>query len=1032
MSENEILNKIIQGLEDLVKKSGGSVNKGQTSKNLPNVISGVNSIDEKLERKKADFFWEQFKKVLGVSDKFYENVETWLQLGFETLTDVSEKILSSINKGLNNKQQIMSLGRQYNALQSIEGWLALGFDTLTEVNEKILKTLKNIRLEAIDRLDKIALNTSKSSSGGGGGMDLFKNLVGFAAFAAGVYIIVSAMSLASDIKVDGVIKATLAVGIFVFAFLKFAKIQSDIKSASISFALFSATLLFLVLPLLYAFAAMPIVQFMNAILKMAVIFSGLIMVVHLLSKVKPNDLRDSSISFGLLSLVISFVILPMLILLARMPWLTFTVGLFKLSSIILSIYGLMRLMNTIKPNDVIKSSLGLGAFGLVVGMVLLPMLKSIYETPWAEILESIIKMGSIIGAVVGVIFLISKIPQAQLIGGAITVGLISVVLFALSFALKQYADMQWGKIMVGLIMSMVTVGIFGLALAGIGALVANPVVAVLLAIGGSVIMGISFILILLSLAMRSMSGDYDWKVIQTNIVQSAFAVMKFGFLMGIVGGILGLASPFIAIAGVVLVPLLIIMGLLAVGMKAFSGNYDWDLINENLKKSMGTLTSFAWMLTKFAFLFTIASPLMAVAGVLIMPLLVLLNLISVGIKGFADSIDWELVNENLKKSYDTIFSFGWMLTKLGTVLGLALPFILASVIPITTMMHILNVLANGMQTFAVGFNWENIRINIEEVNLALNDFMKFISNLSEGFLGKMFALMKAGPMISRMLELMGTLAEGISVFNKVDASNLSFVGKGLTSLGSGLMIYIKGVSDLKNFDNKLIDNLIQGVQKFNLINYATISSVAYSLSDLSFGIRDLLSAMYSKSVSILDVIKNFTLMTFIKGFETIDSAKIAELGLSLTIFSEGLVALSSDEINFTNLIGQIKNVIIPLATLTSGLGNFNKVYSDFGKLTKEINLEEKIKFSFDTQTGIQEKLLELQKQEISIQSSQLEQLQENGRLLLVIANKISDNSSNLIASAPNPQGTTITKPTFSTKQGWLNAINSTATSMSES
>ena len=1062
MSETEILNKIIEGLQDLVKKSGGSATKTRTpaSAAIINAIAGAN-VDEKSEKKKSEIHWEQFKKVLGISGEYYEYSENFILTYFENLEKSLKNVMGDLfNKSnptkttsdfenlekslrniigdladkINPKKTASQKTTEYSLFESIEEWLALGFDSLTEAAEGTLKTLKEIKNIAIQKFDQLISISSKSADqkGGGIGGNLFSNMVGFAAFAAGVYIIVAAMGLASDIKVDGVIKATIAVGIFMFAFLKFAKIQSDIKSASLSFALFSATILFLILPLLYAFAAMPIAQFLNAVIKLAVIFTGLIMVVTLLSIIEPNDLRDASVSFGILSLVISFIILPMLILAARMPWLTFTMGLFKLAGIIVAIYALIALMKTIQPNDVMKSSLGLGAFGLVVGIVLLPMLKSIYETPWAEILESIIKMGSIIGAVIGLMYLIGKIPQQQLMGGAITVGLISIVLFALSFALKQYADLKWGEIIVGILASMVAVAVFGAALMGIGALVMNPVVATILAVGGTVIMGMSWILIMLSLAMRSMSGDFNWKMIQENIVQSSFAILKFGALMGIVGAVLLLASPFLAVAAVVMIPLLIMMGLMAVGLKSFGGDYDWSVINDNIFKSSIAMASFGILMAGLGVLMTLALPFMVIAGVIIVPLLILMNLIAVGIKSFSEGFDWEKINENIDKSYDTFKHFGWLLTKLGVMLGLAMPFILASTVPIGIMMGLMSTIANGIESFAVGFDWENVRINIEESRLALIDFMKLISFLSEGFLGKMFDLIKAGPILSRMLELMSNLAEGIKVFNGVDGANLASVGSGLSSLGMGVFTYIKSILDLKKFDNSLIDNLINGINKFNILDSLQLSFVGMGLTQLGMGIRHFFSGMYSKTTSILDVVKNFALIKFLKSFEELNGIKLQELGIALSLFSLGLMDLSSDSINFDNLISQIKNVIIPLTGFTFVLDKFNKVYSDFGRVASEMGLDQKIKMSFDSQNTIQEKLLELQKQELDVQNSQLAQLQENGKLLQVIANKISGGSGSIINAGDNSSGTTVVAPVFNTKQNWLGALNASAMAMSES
>ena len=286
---------------------------------------------------------------------------------------------------------------------------------------------------------------------------------------------------------------------------------------------------------------------------------------------------------------------------------------------------------------------------------------------------------------------------------------------------------------------------------------------------------------------------------------------------------------------------------------------------------------------------------------------------------------------------------------------------------IGAMLLILNAIAVGIEAFSNEFDWGLIKSNIDETGATLNAFMNMISNVSSGFIKKSFMLMAAYPLIGMMMGLMSQVAAGLDVFSNVNGDNLLKVGLGISYLSNGLFKYIKALSMLKGLD----------------INYLT----------------------------------------------KIDVTKLSDLGNALSLLSVGMIDLSSGEINFQNMISQVKSAIIPLAAFTFVLDKFNKVYSTFGTIAKSFGLEEKMSMSFDVQNGLQEQLVNLQKQELEIQTLQLNQLQENGRLLAIIASRSINGGENMIpalAGGSNNAFTSIRTPEFSTKQNWIDNMNGTS------
>ena len=443
----------------------------------------------------------------------------------------------NIPKGLSN----LGIAK---AIQKTLGWQAFK-DNLEISNSSSEKALHNIQLymEELVGITKTANDpkTKKKKDDGKGIGSILGGIAGLALLGAGIFLIVQALVDTSKINPMDVVKVLLVVGAFVGLFLLVGMAGSRLKNAALGFAILSATILFLVIPTLKVLGDMDWGLLLNSILKFGLIAISCIVILKLLSMVSPSEVLKSVGGLALFALTIGFIILPLLNTLVNTKFEDIIEGLFKFGVISLVCIGLMKLMSKISASDVLKSVGGILLFTLVIGFVVLPVLKNIAQEPFEQMLKALGFIGIIMIGIGVIIRLTGEIltrggGMVASIAGLVAVLAMSFLMGYLAEQLNKFASLDWSAIGSSLALALVALGIFGAAVVGVGALVLNPIVAPLLVAGAVAVGGLTLLMGMIADALQKFStvdGDQITKV-GTGLL--ALGAGLTAFLVGMVAG----------------------------------------------------------------------------------------------------------------------------------------------------------------------------------------------------------------------------------------------------------------------------------------------------------------------------------------------------------------------------------------------------------------------------------------------------------------------------------------------------------------
>jgi hypothetical protein len=154
--------------------------------------------------------------------------------------------------------------------------------------------------------------------------------------------------------------------------------------------------------------------------------------------VSPSEVLKSVGGLALFALTIGFVIIPLLTTLVNTKFEEIIEGLFKFGVISLVCIGLMKLMSMIPVTDVLKSVGGILLFTLVIGFVVLPVLKEITKYPFEEMLKALGFMGLIM---VGIGLIIRLTGEILTRGGGMVASIAGLVaVLAISFLMGYLAE----------------------------------------------------------------------------------------------------------------------------------------------------------------------------------------------------------------------------------------------------------------------------------------------------------------------------------------------------------------------------------------------------------------------------------------------------------------------------------------------------------------------------------------------------------------------------------------------------------------
>lgn len=430
------------------------------------------------------------------------------------------------------------------AISKTLGWDAFK-DRSEEWNASIVRKLVSIRdyMAKLVGITETATDpkTKKKKEEGKGIGSILGGIAGLALLGVGIFMIVQALVESKTIEPAQVLKVLLVMGAFVGLFLLVGMAGSKIKDAAIGFAIISATILFLIIPTLYELKKMPWDVLLMSILKFGVIALACIGIIKLLSMIPPAEVLKSVAGFALFVFVMGIMVIPLLKSMAFVEWDMIKEGLLKII-VIAGVVGLILFgMSKISAENAIKSLAGVLIFTLLMGFIVIPQLKKISQEPFQQILESLAFIGLVmvgIGAIIRITGeILTRGGGTAAIAGMLAVLTFSFLMGYLAEQLNKFAGLDWAAIGSSLALALVALGVFGAAVAGIGLLVLNPVVAPLLIGGAVAVAGLSLLMGILAEALNKFSSIDANQIQQVGIGLLALGTGLVAFLAGMVGGV---------------------------------------------------------------------------------------------------------------------------------------------------------------------------------------------------------------------------------------------------------------------------------------------------------------------------------------------------------------------------------------------------------------------------------------------------------------------------------------------------------------
>jgi hypothetical protein len=514
-------------LDSVVSQLKNIANRGFSFQNAVGA-DGRPTIKAKVTKEEAEKIKVTAKITADASANIYKKV---LGLGFnEENAKKTAKIFKDIfgmtsgGSGLSRKSGRSDTNymlRQMEWFDFKSDLLHYAFNT-QEYQEEMLYNIKRL----------VGLQTNpkdKKKAEAGGMMDKLKNLAGLAVLGVGFFLIINALSNAGKIDLVNTLKILGVVGLMVGIFLLVSKISSGIKNAAIGFAILAATIAFLIIPTMMKLTNINSSVILEGLLKFSLIVGTCIGLMILMKFIKKSDVLVATGGLLALSLMVGFLIIPLLQHLATTDWNIITNGLVKFGIIIGTMIGLMVLMRFIKKGEVIVATLAMGALVFLVGYLADNLEKYAYK-PWSAIEEGLKIAGIAFGAfflMFGVIAAGVKVigKAGMALSGAIMFELVYLVGY-LADNLEKFAGKDWNSITEGL-------KVAGVAF---GALVAaTTILATAMAVGGPIalVAGVVAGGVMLALAkVMDMSAD---------------ALIKFGNING--DNLINVAKGMVAIGG---------------------------------------------------------------------------------------------------------------------------------------------------------------------------------------------------------------------------------------------------------------------------------------------------------------------------------------------------------------------------------------------------------------------------------------------------------------------------------------------------
>ena len=1020
----------LQAIESSLSSVASNVPKDYTT-NLQAIQSSLSSIASNVPKDYEPYYQAIQSSLLTVSTnvpKDYEPIFTETNSKLESIKKGIMDLFSSIPRG-------KDLGRGWDLLLRRMKWES--FRTI--VTDYFVRAEASA-LEVSQKLsDLVQVNTdilNKKPKSNESGMSLGK-IAGLMALGVGLVLIINALVKSNMIDTGNLLKVLAVVGAIVAMFIFVGKVGGGIKSAGIGFGILAATILFLIIPMIIRLTQIDSKTLIEGLLKLGVVFATCIGVLYLMGKIKSSHVMKNTKGFGLFALIVGFLVIPLIKHITTIPFKLLLEGLGKLSLVFGACLLAMKGAEKIKAVDVLKSMAGVIALSLVLKYLVIPMLISVSSLDWTVLLKGLANVGlSIIGmgAIAYAIGQLAKSGAAYMLMGAATILALSFVIGYLGDSLTKIAGKDWGDIYKGLGLATLAIVAFGLAVAGIGALVGNPIVAAVLGIGAITIIGLSFVAGYLATSLAKFAG-HNWDEITNGITKSVQAMWVFGKTVAKMGLLAAIAAPFMAIGGVVLMKLANVSGSLATNLHQFAGK-PWNEIVTGLKGASEGMWEFSKTVSGMGAIVKIfGESIMNKGSVVLYDLSILAGAIANNLIEFAGK-PWNEIVPGLKGASEGMWEFSKTVAKMGAIVKIFGESIMNKGSVVLYDVSVLaGAIANNLMEFA-GKPWNEIVPGLKGATEGMWEFSKTVAKM--GAIVKIFG--------ESLINKGSTLLYDVSVLAGAIANNLmEFANKPWDSIMQGLQsatvamakfgVFVAGVSVFFNLVrmgvnvvhkvSNLIGNIAENLFKYSGLEKINFQQIGSGLVFLGQG----LSAMFTGSLSnigssMLDSISGFFKIdpvSKIKKFETIDAHKIYELGLGLKYMGDGLRSLTTD-LNLTKFIRDITIMSKPVMDLAYGVSQFSDAYKKFQAVQMETDLNQIKNINVQNDNGIKDAINESSKLQLDIMKDQLVELRRNNQLMeMLITNGGNSGSPSLqnanmiMPIASNNSKESFTSPNFSTK-----------------
>jgi hypothetical protein len=447
-----------------------------------------------------------------------------------------------------------------------EEWNASSIRKLVSIRDYMAK-LVGLTQESADSKSK-----KKKEEGGKGIGSILGGIAGLALLGVGIFLIVQALVESAKVNPIEVVKVLLVVGSFVALFLLVGMAGSRLKNAALGFAILSATILFLVIPTLKVLGSMDWTLLLNSVLKFGVIALACIVILKLLSMVSPSNVIKSLGGLALFVLTIGFVIIPLLNVLNDVNWDKIKDGLLKFGVISLVCIGILKLMSMMSGDDVLKSVAGLALLSLTIAFVILPLLNTLVNTKFEEIIEGLFKFGVIALVCIGLMKLMSMIPASDVLKSVGGILLFTLVIgFVVLPVLKTVSQEPFEQMLKAL-------GFLGLIMVGIGLII--RLTGEILTRGGGMVAAIAGLVAVLAISFLmgyladqlNKFASLDWSAIGPSLALALVALGIFGAAVIGIGALVlnPIVAPLLIAGAVAVAGLSLLMGLIAEALNKFS------------------------------------------------------------------------------------------------------------------------------------------------------------------------------------------------------------------------------------------------------------------------------------------------------------------------------------------------------------------------------------------------------------------------------------------------------------------------------